>query len=192
MIASRWFSILLLAAGMLACTHHAPHGPGPLATHLFNSEATEITVGNLVQSQKLTAFVFLSDTCPCLQAHDGRLNALADTMQRQGVQFYGVASEYGTTWAQVAGMRAARRYPFDVLLDPRGALARAWNVEFAGYVVVIDAHGNIMYRGAFDSDDKKLHDDATPFLARALHQLLLGQPAVPAETAAVGCLLRQW
>ena len=83
-----------------------------------------------------------------------------------------------------------RRYPFPILLDRGGGLARSLGATYAGYAVVLDRDGGVRYRGGIDADRVRMRDDATPYLSDALSDLLAGKTPRVAESKTLGCALR--
>lgn len=146
-------------------------------------------VGELVAGHAFTVFVFFSATCPTISAHDARLVALWDAYHLRDVAFYAVASEADVTLEQLADERAKRGYPFALLWDRGGRLARQLDVRYASQAFVFDHEGRVTYTGSIDSDRRFLHDDAKPYLRDALDALLDGSAPPSADTAAYGCAL---
>ncbi len=125
-----------------------------------------------------------------LALHDQRLRKVAEDYGRRGVRFLGVDSEVGATLERDRAEVERRRYPFPIVFDRGGELARTLGAEFAGYTLVLDRDGTIRYRGGIDSDRVRLRDDATPYLRDALDDLLAGRtPRLP-ESKPLGCALR--
>ena len=139
-----------------------------------------------------TVVVFTSAKCGCLTAHDERLQKLATSYAARGVQFLGVDSEVGATPENVVEEQRAHGLPFPVLVDQGARLAEELGAEYATYTVIVDRSGRILYRGGFDSDRAKLHDDATHYVRDALDDLLAGHEPRRREAATLGCVLRRW
>jgi hypothetical protein len=70
-----------------------------------------------------------------------------------------------------------------------GRLARTLVVQSASYAVVLNPLGTVVYEGGIDSDKTHLRDDATPYLANALDDLLANRAPRLAVTSTVGCAL---
>ncbi|MBK7581651.1 MAG: redoxin domain-containing protein [Myxococcales bacterium] len=157
---------------------------------LISSGGTEDPYREVINRAPLTVFVFVAAKCPCLDAHFGRLKQLLREYSARGVQFVGVDSEVGTT-PEVAASEA-RALTFPVLLDRGAKLADAFGAEYATYAVIVDRQGRVVYRGGIDSDKRKLHDDATPYVREALDDLLSGKTPRRATGRALGCTLRKW
>jgi len=137
-----------------------------------------------------TVVIFFSSDCHVLAAHDDRIRKLAADFVSPRVRILAVDPEVGATLDRDRAEVEQRRYPFPVLLDRGGALARSLGATYASYSVVLDHEGSVRYRGGIDSDRVHLRDDATPYLADALTDLLAGKAPRVAESKALGCALR--
>jgi peroxiredoxin len=143
-------------------------------------------------SSRLTVLFFFADHCPCQAAHDARLRDLYALYHPRGVDIFAVDSEVRATRDRDAAEAAKRGYPFPILLDRGGALARRVGAEYATETFVVDAQGTVRYHGGIDSDKRALHADATPFLQNALDDLLADRPPRRVESKALGCALQTW
>jgi hypothetical protein len=139
-----------------------------------------------------TVLVFYSPHCHCLAAHQARLLALYERYHPRGVQFLFVDSEVGATPERDAAEVRAHGYPFSMVTDAGAKLADRVGAQYASYTVVADAQGRIRYRGGIDGDAIHLTDDATPYLANALDDLLAGRDPRTPQAKALGCALQKW
>jgi hypothetical protein len=146
-------------------------------------------VGAPSSPSRLTVLFFFSAHCPCQRIHDPRVVALANTYAARGVQFLAVDSEYGSSLQNDLIEARQRAYPFPILRDDDGKLAKALDVHFATESVVIDAQGLVKYRGGIDSDKRHLHEDAKEYLRDAMEALLSGREPNPAQPKSMGCYL---
>jgi hypothetical protein len=134
--------------------------------------------------------VFFSVNCDCQLAHDPRLIELARRYGPQGVAFFAVDSEVGSTLQGDALEARKRHYPYPILLDEKARLAGELGAEYATYSVVLDRQGRVRYQGGVDSDQVQLSRAATPYLQDALDDLLAGREPRRAAGEALGCSLR--
>lgn len=139
-----------------------------------------------------TVLVFYSPHCHCLAAHEARLLSLYQRYHTRGVQFFLVDSEVGATPELDETEVRARGYPFPMITDAGAKLANSVGAEYATYTVVADAQGRVRYHGGIDSDGIHLTDDATPYVANALDDLLAGRAPRTPEGKAMGCALQKW
>jgi hypothetical protein len=138
---------------------------------------------------KLTVIEFFSAHCPCQIRHDERLRAIADEYRDRLVAVVAVDSEVGTGPARAGAEALQRRYPFPILIDTRGAVAKAVQASYATYAVIVDREGRVLYAGGIDSDKNHLTDDATHFLRDALDDALANRPVRRPIGKTLGCAL---
>lgn len=139
---------------------------------------------------KLTVVVFYADHCPCFRVHEERIRELVRVYGPRGVKVLVVDSEVSATSTADAQAAGERGLP-PIALDPGAKLADALDAEYATYSVIFDEHGKVRYRGGIDTDKNVLHDDAAPFLANALDDLLGGREPRVREGKALGCALQK-
>lgn len=194
---NRWLCALALVAfPIAACAPAATSAPAVASASALSSArlvptaGADRTVGDVLASTPWTVLVFVSAACPCLDAHQGRLAELAKAYGPRGVQFIAVDSEVGTTREGAAA--TSRKLGLPVVLDPGAKVASALEAEYATYSVLLERSGRVAYRGGVDSDKRKLHDTATPYLRDALDDVLAGAPPRRPEGKALGCMLRKW
>lgn len=181
--------LLPLSLLLAACSAPAPASPDKVALVAPDGERP---LSEIAQRAQLTVLVFIAADCPCLHAHLARLRDLAASYAPKGVQFLAVDSEVGATPARAAAAKRELELPFPVVIDERARLANALGAEYATFTVVLDRDARVRYRGGIDSDKRKLHDGATPYVRDALDDLLAGKPPRRAEGKALGCVLRKW
>jgi peroxiredoxin len=185
--------VALAALAMLVALGGCRHAPPPaIPAALSAPDGARRTLAELAAAAPVTVLVFVSEDCPCLGAHLERLRALAGTYAARGVRFYGVDSEVGATPERAAAAAKALGLPFPILVDPGARLANELGAEYATFTVIVDRAGRPRYRGGLDSDRRKLHEDAAPYVADAIDDLLAGRPPRRAEAKTLGCSLRKW
>lgn len=78
-----------------------------------------------------------------------------------------------------------------VLLDPSGAMGRAYGATNTPHMYVINGEGVLVYQGAIDSrataNANQGFDGVTNYVNAALADLAAGRPVATAETRAYGC-----
>ncbi|HTX48181.1 MAG TPA: hypothetical protein VME40_02210 [Caulobacteraceae bacterium] len=83
--------------------------------------------------------------------------------------------------------------PADVILDPSGALGRAFDARTTPDMFVIDRQGRLVYAGAIDDKVSTDPADATTshnYVAMALEDLRGGRPINPSWTKSYGCSVK--
>jgi peroxiredoxin len=182
--------IALLASLVTACSHPAPTSPERVT--LTTVDGGDRTFREVLARAPFTVVVFIAKDCPCLHAHLDRLRTIAATYAPRGVQFVAVDSEVGATPERAAEAQRALDLPFPVLVDAGAELANAFGASYATFTVIVGRDGNARYRGGIDSDKRKLHETATPYVRDALEDLLAGREVRRTEGKALGCVLRKW
>jgi hypothetical protein len=155
---------------------------------LSTADGQMLSTDGLARQAPLSVFVFLSDSCPCFAAHRAALRELASRFGRAGVQFFLVDAERHPKGFQQESPDPGTGWP--ILVDARGAFARAVNAGFATFSLIVAPSGSILYRGAIDSARKDVTPATRPFLRAAIEAALAGKVPVPASTKALGCVLR--
>ncbi|HTR51858.1 MAG TPA: redoxin family protein [Kofleriaceae bacterium] len=183
----------LVVAMIAACGAPAvtPAAQWPTMTLAATSGETAVYPRDLASS-RFTVFVFFAKDCPCFGAHEARLRALVDKYGARGVRFVIVDPEVGHTVEDDARAVSSRHLPGPVFLDSGARLASMVGAVYATYSVVVDASGQIRYRGGIDSDKSHLQADTTPYLADALDDLTAGRAPRRAEGKTLGCALQMW
>lgn len=84
-------------------------------------------------------------------------------------------------------------HPSAVLLDPDGAIGRAYDAKTTPHMFVIDGAGTLVYMGAIDDKPTADHGDvkgATNYVLAALSSVAANQPVAPAVTKPYGCSVK--
>lgn len=181
-----------LLAGGCGATAVTPATQWPTIT-LASTSGQTATYPRDLAAAPFTVFVFFAKNCPCFGAHEARLRALVDKFGPRGVRFLIVDPEAGRTIEDDAiAIQGRRDLPGPVFLDAGAKLANRVGAVYATYSVIVDASGQIRYRGGIDSDKSHLQPDSTPYLADALDDLTAGRPPRRAEGKTLGCALQMW
>jgi peroxiredoxin len=138
---------------------------------------------------ELTVVEFFSRHCPCQAKHDERMRGLATSYAERNVRFLAVDSEAGASASRARDEAERRGYPFPILVDASGSVARRAGATYATYTLVADRTGRILYAGGIDSDKNHLTDDATWFLRDALDDALAGRAIRRPVGKTLGCAL---
>jgi len=104
------------------------------------------------------------------------------------------AGKQGNFTAEVWKQRmAAWKVTGPVLLDPEGAVGRAYGARTTPHMFVLDAEGKVVYQGAIDSVRSVNSDDiagAENYVKAAVTALLAGEPVAVTDTQAYGCSVK--
>lgn len=184
----------VLGGWLAACTPPPAQSSASASPHLEDQALVDLDgkayrVGDLLTRNPWTIFVFFSATCPTVAAHDSRLTELWQDVQDQPFSWFMVAPEVGTSIAGLAQEQTRRRYPFPLLWDPKGEVARRLGARYASQVFILGPDAAVAYAGSIDSDRRFLHPDAEPHLRNALVALRHGQTPAVSDKLAYGCAL---
>lgn len=191
MISLRQALCVLSLLGMHCATNPAPKSiPQNAGIVLARSDGAAYDVSAELARNRFTVFVFYSQDCPCMRAHEPRLEALRAAYAPRGVGVVLVDSELGADPAHDAAEAKRRGYSFPLLTDRDARLAKALNAEFATHAIVVDPSGRVRYSGGIDSDKNHMRPSATPYLRHALDDLLAGNEPRTPDREPLGCALR--
>jgi len=177
----RPLALAVLAAAALA----AP----PAERSLRTTDGKTLTLA--APASGATALVFCSSECPISNAYSPTLNALAAEFPDSKLKLVGVFLDPDLTDARLAEHAAEYQLKFPVAADRRGALARKLGVKVTPEAVVLDAKGEVRYRGRIDDQFAarrvKTARPMTHELRDAIAALLDGREVAVAAVKAVGC-----
>lgn len=127
------------------------------------------------------------------QGYAGQLQQLAATYQPRGVAFVGVFPNFYATDSAMLAFQNQYALPFAVEKDPDFQLTNRFGATITPEAVVVDAAGQVVYRGMIDNayfkPGKRRGTTTAYYLQDALEQLLAGEPVRKAQTQAIGCVI---
>ena len=141
-----------------------------------------------------TVVIFTCNHCPYALAWHDRLNAVAEDYGGR-VSFYAVNPNDAERYprdsfdAMKERWEADGGWPLPYLHDATQEVAREYGAQTTPDVFVLDAAGELRYRGAPDSDYDDESQNAA-WLREALDAVLDGRDPDPAETRPVGCSVK--
>jgi peroxiredoxin len=142
-----------------------------------------------LRDRKAALFLFLSTECPISNGYSSRVVELAREYEGRGAAIFGVNSNRGESLAAVARHAQERGFPFPVVKDTYGKLARRLGATTTPQAVLLDGSGVVRYRGRIDD-----HRDPAKVKSRdlraALDAVLAGEKVELAETKPFGCVIR--
>ena len=133
-------------------------------------------------------FVFLAAECPVAQRYAMRLKRMHAEFSDAQVTFVGIYSNENDTLDDVKAYIARADYPFPIVKDKDGSLARHLAATMTPQAVVVDASGVLRYRGSID-DNRYVTRVKHAYLRDALDAVLHGNLVPAPETLAFGCTL---
>lgn len=154
------------------------------------SDGTSVDLNTVVKAHRFTAVLFFSAECPVQRSHDARFLSLVERFGKD-VHFVAVDAQVSATLEKAKAQVEKRKYPFVVVVDPKGAWADALGARYSTTVVVLDGEGKVHYRGGIDDQRVTVSPGETPFLANALERLLAGKEPESVEARSLGCVLKR-
>jgi peroxiredoxin len=141
-----------------------------------------------------TVVAFTCNHCPYALAWHERIQDVARDYSPAGVRTLQInpndAERYPRDSLEAMRQRVERgEFAGPYLRDETQEVARAWAATVTPHVFVVDAGGDVVYRGAPDADhgDGSLRAD---LLRAALDDVLAGRPVALSSTPAVGCSIK--
>lgn len=142
----------------------------------------------LYGSGPATVVLFLSAKCPCSNAYNERVRALAQRYAGRGVRFVGVYANQDETIDEITKHARQHGFPFPILKDDRALCADHFGASVTPEVFVVDAGHVLRYAGRID-DNREAAQVKTRDLAAALDALAAGKPPAQGDTRAFGCAI---
>ena len=170
----------------------AEPGGKPVAASIKLSDATGKTIAPLADDgRKATVLIFLTTDCPICNTYSPEIGRIVADYKDAGVRVYGVYA--GESVKEVSRHVKDYKLPLTALLDPTLQLATLTGATVTPEACVLNAGGEVMYRGRIDDRAVKLGTVRTEARQRDLRLALdavLKQKPVPEKfTKAIGCYL---
>lgn len=139
--------------------------------------------------------------CPYVRRHydAGAMQALQREATAEGIVWLQVISSAPGEQGYLDGAGAQARVgtdnaaPTATLLDPTGAMGRAYGARTTPHMYVIDAQGRVVYQGAIDdrpSARPSAAEGATNYVRAALADLDAGRAVAISDTTPYGCSVK--
>lgn len=137
---------------------------------------------------KVVVLEWIATDCPYVAKHhtSGRIAALVDAFQGQGVVWLSIASGRAADPDRLRAALGPMRIDNPVLLDRTGCVARRYVARTTPQVFVIDAEGVLRYSGAVDDDASRWSVGSTNYVELAVKALLAGDEVPVPSTLAYG------
>lgn len=161
----------------------------------FTLPATDGTMTSLRDgAAPASVVVFTCNHCPYALAWHERIQDVARHYAPRGVRMLHINPNDAQRYPRdaPAAMRErveAGEFATPYLYDESQGVARAYGAKTTPDVFVLDAAGEIVYRGAPDSDYGDPSQNAR-WLREALDDVLAGRPVANPETEPVGCSVK--
>src|SRR5262245_14942727 len=156
----------------------------------FKGDAGKAVTWKELAGDKATVVVFLSFDCPMSNGYAQPLAELAKAYDPKGVKFVGLCPcDDGP--ADIAKKAKEFKLAFPIFRDETLAATNALGATHTPQAFVLDARGEIRYRGQIDDGySKRLvrnKEVTQQYLKDALDAVLAGKPVKVAKTDAIGC-----
>ena len=150
---------------------------------------------------KTVVLEWTNDGCPYVRKHygAGNMQALQQEAAGKGIVWLTVISSAKGQQGYVEGPAADKltadreAKPAAVLLDPAGAVGKAYGAKTTPHMYVIKADGQLAYNGAIDDKPTSNPADikgARSYVKEALSAVAEGRPVAVATTRAYGCSVK--
>ena len=150
---------------------------------------------------KVVVLEWTNHECPYVRKHyeSGNMQALQREATGQGVVWLSIISSAPGTQGYVTAPEAdklttgRKAAPSAVLLDPAGAVGRAYGATNTPHMYVIDKAGTLAYAGAIDDRPTSRQSDvpgAHNYVRAALASVAAGEPVKTPVTRAYGCTVK--
>ena len=164
----------------------------PIGTKLSDVNFTSLykdtyTLSTLSQ-QGPVIFIFLSAECPVAQRYAMRLKRMHKEFTDKHVTLVGVYSNENDSVEDVHEYLKRAEYPFPIVKDVHGSLARHLGATMTPQAHLIDTSGVLRYRGPID-DNRYVTRVKHNYLKDAIVATLSGKEIQIKETPAFGCTI---
>jgi peroxiredoxin len=136
--------------------------------------------------------VFLGTECPLAKLYGARLGEMERDFRERGVAFVGIDANSQDSLLEIGHYARTHKIEFPILKDTTAAVADQFGATRTPEAFVLDADGQVLYRGRIDDEfgiGVQRAQGITHDLANALDQILAGESVSVAATEPVGCLI---
>ncbi|MFK8038721.1 MAG: thioredoxin family protein [Crocinitomicaceae bacterium] len=148
-----------------------------------------------LKSDIATVVVFICNHCPFVHHINSKLVEVANTYQKQGVQFIAISSndvnthpQDGPSYMKITAQQ--ENYPFPYLYDETQEIAKAYNAECTPDFFVFNNHLKCVYRGRFDESRPNKSNATGKDICETLDALLLNSKVNPKQFPSMGCNIK--
>ncbi len=193
----------MVAAAMLAALPATAAGPdlGKPAPGFTAVDSNGQKVSLADYRGKTVVLEWTNHDCPYVHRHYqlGNMQALQKEATGAGVVWLSVISSAPGTQGYVTGAEANRlttsrhAAPTRVLLDPPGAIGRAYGAQVTPHMYIVDAAGTLVYKGGIDDKPTPfggLDKDTRNYVRMALAEMKNGGKIRHNDTRPYGCTVK--
>lgn len=182
-------------------TKGVPPRPGSIAPNVVMTDTSGRTFTLSSLRGQLVVLEWVSFECPYVARHydSGNMQSVQRAAMAQGVTWITVLSsapgKQGYLDAANADYYTSQKNsaPSAKVLDPTGAVGRAFGARTTPHMFVIGPRGSIIYAGAIDDQPRVIVAEATParnYVLEAISAQRQGRAPSVRATAAYGCSVK--
>jgi hypothetical protein len=152
------------------------------------SNGKTLSLTQTLAGKKGGVVIFWSGVCSHCVRYDPVLNSFQERHPELG--FLAVASRHGESLDSIKTTFGERNLKFPLVHDVGGKIAARWFTQQTPRAFLMDAQGNLLYRGAIDNFKYPEDPEFVGYLEPAIDQFLKGEPIARTETASYGCAIQ--
>lgn len=190
-----------LAVAATAQDKAGPAKPGQAAPAFTATDSNGKPVSLADFKGKTVVLEWTNHDCPYVRKHygAGSMQALQTDATGKGVVWLSIVSSAPGMQGFVGGLEAnklsddRKAKPSAVVLDPKGAVGRAYGATATPHMFVIAPDGTVAYAGAIDDKPSSNPADipkARNYVKDAIAAVAAGKPMAPAQTRSYGCSVK--
>lgn len=191
----------LIGAGALATNANAVLAVNANAPAFSTRDAAGATRTLAEFSGRMVILEWTNNGCPYVQKHynSGNMQRLQQEATADGIVWLSIISSapgeqgYFEGPQAIAHARQVNAHPTAILLDPTGAIGRAYSARTTPHMFIISPQGRVLYQGAIDdrpSARPESLEGATNYVRAALADIEAGRPVQVAQTTPYGCAVK--
>jgi len=185
---------LILFAGSITVAKEAEVGKKAPDFSLTDTDGTTQTLKQY--AGKVVVLEWFNPDCPFVKYHHGQAHTMDKVFAKYKDKIVWLAINSSAEGKQGFGLernKAARteygiEYP--VLLDPSGQVGKTYGAKTTPHMFVINAQGNVVYRGAIDDNSSLKGEAQVNYVDQALRELLADGKVTVADTKSYGCSVK--
>jgi thioredoxin-related protein len=194
------FSLLPVAA-LALITISPVSDPLPIGSNLPNGSQVmkdisgeDVSFKHAMKKNGLLV-MFSCNTCPVVHKYESRTVAVAKEAldQNVGVILLNPNEAYrerGDSYDEMKDYAKKLGYNFYYAVDQNSVMADAFGATRTPECFLFDKNGKLVYHGAID-DNAGSASSATPYLSKAISNLVKGQKIDPEKSKSVGCTIKR-
>ena len=189
---------LLLAAALFVSPTSDPLPIGANLPHadkkMKNIDGKDISFKDAMRKNGLLV-MFSCNTCPVVEKYESRTMEVTKAALDNGIGVILLNSneayrERGDSYDDMKSYAKKLGYSFHYTLDVQSEMADAFGATRTPECFLFDKDGKLVYHGAID-DNANAANSSTPYLNKAISNLVGGKKIDPEKTRSVGCTIKR-